>query len=87
MKKGLSLLLALAMLLSLAACSRDKQEPDAPEGGTEPPAAVQPQEPDEPEDSLEPVEPAIPDSQPDEPLPDPERRHRRHGGERGRAGG
>ena len=72
MKKGLSLLLALAMLLSLAACSRDKQGPDAPEDGTEPPAAVQPQEPDEPEDSLEPVEPVIPDSQPDEPLPDPE---------------
>ena len=38
MKKGLSLLLALAMLLSLAACSRDKQGPDAPEDGTEPPA-------------------------------------------------
>ena len=48
MKKGLSLLLALVMLLSLAACSRDKQGPDVPEDGTEPPAAVQPQEPDEP---------------------------------------
>ena len=40
MKKGLSLLLALVMLLSLAACSRDKQGPDVPEDGTEPPAAV-----------------------------------------------
>lgn len=72
MKRNLFLLLALAMLLSLAACSRDKQSAGAPEDGEDRPAAAEPREPDGPADAIEPQEPSVSGDRPDGPLPDPE---------------
>ncbi len=76
MKKITALLLTLAMLLSLTACSisflnREVNSPDVkPESPT-----VQPEEPSAPDgdkDDVIAVEPEIPDDKPDTLLPDPE---------------
>lgn len=76
MKKITALLLTLAMLLSLTACSISflNRETTAPDVKPEPPA-VQPEEPSAPDgdgDDVTAVEPEIPDDKPDTLLPDPE---------------
>lgn len=79
MKKAITLMLSLAVLLSLTACSlnflnRYDGEADEPDGNGSTPPAVQPEEPSVPgEDDVAAVEPEIPDDTPDAtPLPDPE---------------
>lgn len=67
MKKGCALLLALAMLLSLTACSltflnRYEGEDPPEEKKEDPPAAVEPQEPAIPQEPAEPDVPAEPEA-------------------------
>lgn len=78
MKKTIALLLALAMLLSLTACSISflNREVNNPDVKPEQPPAVQPEEPSIPDgggDDVAAVEPDIPDDKPDTLLPDPEK--------------
>lgn len=77
MKKISALLLALAMLLSLTACSISflNREVNSPDVKPEPPA-VQPEAPSVPDgggDDIAAVEPEIPDGKPDTLLPDPDK--------------
>lgn len=77
MKKITALLLTMAMLLSLTACSISflNRETTVPDVKPEPPA-VQPEEPsvsDGGEDDIGAVEPEIPADKPDTLLPDPEK--------------
>lgn len=78
MKKTIALLLTLAMLLSLTACSISflNREVNNSDVKPEQPPAVQPEEPSVPdgdEDDIGAVEPEIPAGKPDTLLPDPEK--------------